>query len=113
MNLYCIGHNHYVMCAQFHPTQDLVASASLDQTIRIWDTSGLRAKSSAGSGGAMTSNSFETKLGVATGQTDLFGSSDTQVLHVLEGHDRGVNWVAWHGGGMPLLASAADDRQVR
>ena len=34
------GHNHYVMCAQFHPTEDLVASASLDQTIRIWDISG-------------------------------------------------------------------------
>ena len=34
------GHNHYVMCAQFHPVEDLVASASLDQTIRIWDVSG-------------------------------------------------------------------------
>ena len=34
------GHNHYVMCAQFHPSEDLVASASLDQTIRIWDISG-------------------------------------------------------------------------
>ena len=27
------GHNHYVMCAQFHPKEDLVASASLDQTV--------------------------------------------------------------------------------
>ena len=26
--------NHYVMCAQFHPTEDLVVSASLDQTVR-------------------------------------------------------------------------------
>uniref|UniRef100_A0A671WFX1 COPI coat complex subunit alpha n=1 Tax=Sparus aurata TaxID=8175 RepID=A0A671WFX1_SPAAU len=26
------GHNHYVMCAQFHPSEDLVVSASLDQT---------------------------------------------------------------------------------
>ena len=29
------GHNHYVMCAQFHPKEDLVASASLDQTVRV------------------------------------------------------------------------------
>ena len=36
------GHNHYVMCAQFHATEDLVASASLDQTVRIWDISGER-----------------------------------------------------------------------
>ena len=34
------GHNHYVMCAQFHPTEDLLLSASLDQTVRVWDISG-------------------------------------------------------------------------
>ncbi|ELV10581.1 Coatomer subunit alpha, partial [Tupaia chinensis] len=33
------GHNHYVMCAQFHPSEDLVVSASLDQTVRVWDIS--------------------------------------------------------------------------
>ena len=38
------GHNHYVMCAQFHPKQDLVVSASLDQTVRVWDITGLRRK---------------------------------------------------------------------
>lgn len=34
------GHNHYVMCAQFHPSEDLVVSGSLDQTVRVWDISG-------------------------------------------------------------------------
>lgn len=34
------GHNHYVMCAQFHPTEDLIVSASLDQTVRVWDIAG-------------------------------------------------------------------------
>jgi len=29
-----------VMCAQFHPSEDLVVSASLDQTVRVWDISG-------------------------------------------------------------------------
>ena len=38
------GHNHYVMCAQFHSKEDLVLSASLDQTVRVWDISGLRKK---------------------------------------------------------------------
>ena len=58
------------MCAQFHPTEDMVVSASLDQTVRwatghclvvclyllqssrVWDISGLRKKSVApGPGG--------------------------------------------------------------
>ena len=100
------GHNHYVMCAQFHPTEDLVASASLDQTIRIWDISGLRKKTvSPGAQG------LEERLKNPT-TTDLFGVADAVVKHVLEGHDRGVNWVAFHPT-MPLLVSASDDRQVK
>lgn len=38
------GHNHYVMCARFHPSQDLVVSASLDLTVRVWDISGIPGK---------------------------------------------------------------------
>ena len=30
----------------------------------------------------------------------------------LQGHDRGVNWVAFHPS-LPLLVSASDDRQVK
>lgn len=36
------GHNHYVMCATFHPSEDLLVSASLDATVRVWDISGKR-----------------------------------------------------------------------
>lgn len=38
------GHNHYVMCARFHPTQDLIVSASLDSSVRVWDISGIPGK---------------------------------------------------------------------
>ncbi len=81
------GHNHYVMCAQFHPTEDLVASASLDQTVRIWDISGLRKKNAA-PGMAGTDSRAATRAG-QPGQADLFGQPDVVVKHVLEGHDRG------------------------
>lgn len=80
------GHNHYVMCAQFHPTDDLVASASLDQTVRIWDISALRKKNVAPGGKSDTS---KTRITAGT-QVDLFGQPDVVVKHVLEGHDRGV-----------------------
>ena len=46
------------------------------------------------------------------GQTDLFGTSDAIVKHVLEGHDRGVNWAAFHPT-LPLIVSGADDRQIK
>lgn len=69
------------MCAQFHPSEDLVASASLDQTVRIWDISGLRKKQMPGGGAPSGSR--------GQGQADLFGQPDVVVKHVLEGHDRG------------------------
>ena len=34
------GHHHYVMSAFFHPRAYELVSASLDQTIRVWDISG-------------------------------------------------------------------------
>ncbi|KAM0348266.1 hypothetical protein ACHAPU_004234 [Fusarium lateritium] len=102
------GHNHYAMCAQFHPKEDLVVSASLDQSVRVWDISGLRKKHS-----APTSMSFEDQMARTNqNQTDMFGNTDAVVKFVLEGHDRGVNWVSFHPT-MPLIVSAGDDRLVK
>ncbi|KAK9466232.1 coatomer WD associated region-domain-containing protein [Lipomyces arxii] len=102
------GHNHYTMCAQFHPKDDLVVSASLDQTVRVWDISGLRKKHS-----SPTSMTFEDQISRANAnQGDMFGNTDAVVKYVLEGHDRGVNWVAFHPT-MPLVISASDDRMVK
>ncbi|KAK6042602.1 hypothetical protein COOONC_19893, partial [Cooperia oncophora] len=106
-NFPVLGHNHYVMCAQFHPSEDLVASASLDQTVRIWDISGLRKKQLPGGGGSAPRSGTGPQS-----QADLFGQPDVVVKHVLEGHDRGVNWVAFHHS-MPILVSGSDDRLVK
>ena len=102
------GHNHYTMCAQFHPKEDLIVSASLDQSVRVWDISGLRKKHS-----APTSMSFEDQMSRANqNQADMFGNTDAVVKFVLEGHDRGVNWVAFHPT-LPLIVSAGDDRLIK
>lgn len=103
------GHNHYVMCARFHPKDDLIVSASLDQSVRVWDISGLRKKHSA----APTSMTFEDQMARANpNQADMFGNTDAVVKFVLEGHDRGVNWVSVHPT-LPLIVSAGDDRLVK
>lgn len=102
------GHNHYTMCAQFHPKDDLIVSASLDQSVRVWDISGLRKKHS-----APTSMTFEDQMARAnSNQADMFGNTDAVVKFVLEGHDRGVNWVAFHPN-LPLIVSSGDDRLVK
>ena len=96
------GHNHYVMSAMFHPQNDLVVSASLDTTVRVWDTTGLRRKN-VRSGPPTTQSGREA---------ELFGGMDAVVKYVLEGHDRGVNWAAFHPT-QSLIASGADDRSVK
>lgn len=102
------GHNHYTMCAQFHPKDDLIVSASLDQSVRVWDISGLRKKHS-----APTTMNFEDQMARANAsQADMFGNTDAVVKFVLEGHDRGVNWVTFHPT-LPLIISAGDDRLVK
>ncbi|KAJ7946016.1 Coatomer, alpha subunit [Quillaja saponaria] len=97
------GHNHYVMCASFHPKEDLVVSASLDQTVRVWDIGALKRK---------TVSPADDILRLSQMNTDLFGGVDAVVKYVLEGHDRGVNWAAFHPT-LPLIVSGADDRQVK
>ncbi|ESW03775.1 hypothetical protein PHAVU_011G041000 [Phaseolus vulgaris] len=97
------GHNHYVMCATFHPKEDIVVSASLDQTVRVWDIGSLKRKAGPPA---------DDILRLSQMNTDLFGGVDAVVKYVLEGHDRGVNWAAFHPT-LPLIVSGADDRQVK
>ncbi|KAI3402546.2 hypothetical protein KGF56_004638 [Candida oxycetoniae] len=104
------GHNHYVMSAQFHPSEDLIVSASLDQTVRVWDISGLRKKHSAP---ASSVRSFEDQIQrQQLPQQDIFGNINAVVKYVLEGHDKGVNFAAFHPT-LPLIVSAGDDRLVK
>ncbi|KAH9973798.1 coatomer subunit alpha-2 [Lactifluus volemus] len=79
------GHSHYVMSALFHPKDDSL----------VWDISGLR----------------KNTPNAAPGTFDTFDNFST-VKYVLEGHDRGVNYAVFHPT-LPLIISAADDRQIK
>jgi coatomer subunit alpha len=84
-------------------------SASLDQTVRVWDTSGLRKKTVRGPApvNGVNDNSVVSRV-----NNELFGGNDVVVKYVLEGHERGVNWASFHPS-LPLVISGADDRQVK
>jgi WD40 repeat protein len=62
--------------AEFHPFEDLIVSASMDLTVRVWDISGLRKKNQA----HQAPMSFEEQMSRANqGQADLFGNTDAVV----------------------------------
>ncbi len=105
------GHNHYVMSARFHPKEDLIVSASLDQTVRVWDTGPLRQQQLAAPSRPVEESAAAASLRLA--QQELFGTSPATLKYPpLEGHERGVNWAAFHPT-LPLIVSAADDRVVK
>ena len=89
------------MCASFHLKDDLVVSASLDQTVRVWDIVALR-KKVASPGGPQRPSELDLKIPQMN--ADLFGGGDAVVKYVLEGHDRGVNWASFHPS-LPLIVS--------
>lgn len=91
------GHSHYVMSATFHPEETLLASASLDQTVRIWDFSRLKEKSMQKTGSR---------------PNEIFGGTEVEVKHIIEGHEKGVNWVAFHPT-QKIVASGADDKTIK
>jgi len=97
------------MCASFHLKDDLVVSASLDQTVRVWDICALRKKVA---GNGANASMRDNDLKIPQMNADLFGGGDAVVKYVLEGHDRGVNWASFHPS-LPLIVSGADDRQVK
>ena len=77
----------------------------MDQTVRVWDISGLRKKTT-----TAQPMSFEEQVHRANqGQADLFGNTDAVVKYVLEGHDRGVNWASFHPT-LPLIGALWRDK---
>ncbi|KAJ3379936.1 hypothetical protein HDU84_006278 [Entophlyctis sp. JEL0112] len=99
------------MSAVFHPKDDLVLSASLDQTIRVWDISGLRKKHATPQAMQFEDN-HRGNQSVPGANPDMFGNTDVVVKYVLEGHERGVNWASFHPN-LPLIVSGSDDRQIK
>jgi coatomer protein complex subunit alpha (xenin) len=92
------GHSHYVMNAFFSNEENLIVSSSLDETIRIWDYSDMRKRYSSSQGSPTRAVEFVTM--------------DISVRIVIDGHEKQVNWAAFHPK-KHMLVSGADDNLVK
>jgi coatomer protein complex subunit alpha (xenin) len=82
------------MSAQFHHEKNLIVSASLDSSVRIWDYSILK-----------------KKLAEAKYSTGYIGI-EIECIKILEGHERGCNWATFHPE-VNIIASGSDDRKIK
>ncbi|GIQ80918.1 hypothetical protein KIPB_001798, partial [Kipferlia bialata] len=98
-----VGHAYYVMCARFHPdpTQLLVATASLDMSVRVWDIKHVKGSHLKTNLQRVVQQVLTLPLAIVTKHTEG------------QGHTNGVNWVCWHPDDHKVLCSAADDGSVK
>jgi WD40 repeat protein len=120
------GHIDYVHSVAFHPTAPLLATGSLDKTVRLWllssdNSSATCVATLAGHSSSVLSVAFHpTAPLLATGSSDctvrlwLLSSDNSSATCVatLEGHSSYVLSVAFHPTA-PLLATGSDDSTVR
>ncbi|GAX44992.1 peptidase C14 caspase catalytic subunit p20 [Tolypothrix sp. NIES-4075] len=108
-----IGHNSWVSSVSFSPDGQMLASASTDTTIKLWNRHGKLLHTLRGHSDGVNSVSFSPDgqiiASAGTDATIKLWSRDGKLLKTLSGHNDGVNSVAFSPDGQMIVSGSDDD----
>jgi tricorn protease-like protein len=110
------GHTSVVLGISFSPNGQIIASASWDNTIKLWSIEGKELSTLTGHSNRVTSVSFssdgKTLASASLDKTVKLWSLDGKQLHTFTGHTDGVYSVSFSPDGK-TIATASWDRAVK
>ncbi|MGB3203383.1 MAG: caspase family protein [Crinalium sp.] len=111
------GHTDGIVSVAYSPDNQLIASASIDKTVKIWTNRGLLLKTLRGHTEAVYSVSFspDSKILASAGvdkTIKLWNVSDGRLLKTITGHNQAVNSVTFSPDGK-IIASASADETIK
>ena len=119
------GHSNWVLCVGWSPDGQLIATGSMDNTVRFWDANNGKSCGEAMKGHSkwITSLAWEPLHSVPLGDkprlasaskdgtVKIWDSSRKVCLYTLSGHTNSVSCVKW--GGQGLIYTGSHDKTIR